>query len=303
MGKKENQRKMEKRENQRKKMEKRENQRKMEKIEKKSKSEKRIEKNYYFRKILKRIRYFGMFLQSIMRDILCGADYLHSRGISHRDLKPRNILVSTTTYDAKIADFGLSKFITFPVRRSVENFGTRWYRAPEVLLGMKITTMRVDMWSIGTIFSEMKEKQALFPGRDHDDQIHVIFATLGTPTKDTWPEVGKSHDFQDLALPHYPENRLDAKTVNMSPTERDFLRLFLQYDAVRRISASDALKLPFLAAAVAPVRVGLANRQLNSGLMRHATSNSSMSCQSQLWAELWTFSFPCDTCALVPCDK
>lgn len=131
-----------------------------------------------------------------MRDILSGADHLHSRGISHRDLKPRNVLISTRTYEAKIADFGLSKFITFPVRRATENFGTRWYRAPEVLLSCKLTTMRVDMWSIGTIFAELKEKTALFPGRDHHDQIHVVFSTLGTPNDDTWPDIDRNHDFQ-----------------------------------------------------------------------------------------------------------
>lgn len=78
-----------------------------------------------------------------MRDILCGTDHLHRRGIAHRDLKPRNILITHSDHRAKIADFGLSKFISLPVRSGVENFGTRWYRAPEVLLGMKTTSMRV----------------------------------------------------------------------------------------------------------------------------------------------------------------
>ncbi|GAU98593.1 hypothetical protein RvY_09720 [Ramazzottius varieornatus] len=185
-------------------------------------------------------------IKSIMRDILTGADYLHARGISHRDLKPRNILLNSA-HRAKIADFGLSKFITFPVRRMAENFGTRWYRAPEILLSWKTTSMRVDMWSIGTIFAELKERVAIFPGRDHQDQIHIVFATLGTPTQESWPEILNHKEFKDLDIPYYPSYRLDVKTPHMTTEERVLLGQFLSYSPCRRPSASEALEFPYFA--------------------------------------------------------
>ncbi|OQV22438.1 Cyclin-dependent kinase A-2 [Hypsibius exemplaris] len=213
-------------------------------------------------------------VKSIMRDILSGADHLHSRGISHRDLKPRNVLVSLKTYEVKIADFGLSKFITFPVRRTSESFGTRWYRSPEVLLGHKTTTMRVDMWSIGTIFAEMKEKASLFPGRDHSDQIHLIFATLGTPTNESWPDIERNREFQAIGHPFYPESRLALKTPHMDTTEREILMMFLEYDPVRRISASDALRLPYFSSIhTAAFRGGLTNRSVNNWVNQPTSPN------------------------------
>ena len=204
-----------------------------------------------------------------MRDILTGADYLHARGISHRDLKPRNILLSTT-HRAKIADFGLSKFITFPVRRITENFGTRWYRAPEILLSWKVTTMRVDMWSIGTIFAELKERVAIFPGRDHHDQIHIVFATLGTPSHETWPDILHHKEYMELDIPYYPSYRLDIKTPHMTTEERALLGKFLSYQPCRRPPASEALLFPYFAPTTPQLNVralthagGLSNRTAN----------------------------------------
>ena len=44
--------------------------------------------------------------------------------------------------------------------------GSRWYRAPEILLGAKTYDMAVDIWGLGCIFSEMLTKHPLFPGND-----------------------------------------------------------------------------------------------------------------------------------------
>ena len=56
---------------------------------------------------------------------------------------------------------------------------TRWYRAPEILLGSTRYTKGVDMWSIGTIFAEMVMKCPLYPGDSEIDELFRIFRALG----------------------------------------------------------------------------------------------------------------------------
>ena len=64
---------------------------------------------------------------------------------------------------------------------------TLWYRAPDVLLGSRNYSTSIDMWSVGCIFAEMTTGKPLFPGKNNDDQLHKIFALLGTPNEQTWP--------------------------------------------------------------------------------------------------------------------
>ncbi len=52
---------------------------------------------------------------------------------------------------------------------------TLWYRAPEILLGMKIYTPPVDIWAVGAIFAEMVNMKALWRGDSEIDQLFKIF--------------------------------------------------------------------------------------------------------------------------------
>ena len=45
-----------------------------------------------------------------------------------------------------------------------EYVATRWYRAPEILLGSKKYTKAIDIWSVGCILGELINKKAVFPG-------------------------------------------------------------------------------------------------------------------------------------------
>lgn len=61
---------------------------------------------------------------------------------------------------------------------------TRYYRAPELLLGLKTYTKAVDMWSVGCIFAEIVRGKTLWRGASGESQLKLIFETLGTPSKE-----------------------------------------------------------------------------------------------------------------------
>ncbi len=106
-----------------------------------------------------------MFLQHFGAQILEAVAYCHSMGVMHRDLKPQNILVSRDG-QLKLADFGLARAISPFSRPLTVEVITRWYRAPEVLLGHKYYDASVDVWSaaciIGGMFAQHKDAHDLF---------------------------------------------------------------------------------------------------------------------------------------------
>lgn len=63
-----------------------------------------------------------------------------------------------------------------------EYVATRWYRAPEILLGSTKYTKAVDMWSVGCILGEMINGKAIFPGVSTMNQIERVLEVIGRPT-------------------------------------------------------------------------------------------------------------------------
>ena len=56
---------------------------------------------------------------------------------------------------------------------------TRWYRAPELLVGDTSYGRAVDIWAIGCLFSEMLTGEPLFPGESDIDQLYLITKCFG----------------------------------------------------------------------------------------------------------------------------
>lgn len=99
--------------------------------------------------------------------------YVHSVGVVHRDLKPSNVLIDADC-KVRLCDFGLARTMyAYGDREPVktEFIATRWYRAPEVMLGSKSYTQKADIWSLGCLIYEMYALKTLFPGKDNIDQI------------------------------------------------------------------------------------------------------------------------------------
>lgn len=65
-----------------------------------------------------------------------------------------------------------------------EYVATRWYRAPEILLGSHYYSKAVDMWSVGCILGEMLLGKAIFSGASTLNQIEKIIELIGRPRPD-----------------------------------------------------------------------------------------------------------------------
>ena len=135
-------------------------------------------------------------VKSYLWQLLQGISHCHAHRVLHRDLKPQNLLIDKNG-NIKLADFGLARSISLPIRTYTHEVVTLWYRAPEILMGSRLYGPAVDIWSIGCIFSEMATKRALFPGDSEIDQLFRIFRTLGTPNENVWPGVSRFPDFKD----------------------------------------------------------------------------------------------------------
>ncbi|KAI5561604.1 hypothetical protein BDE02_16G127900 [Populus trichocarpa] len=182
-------------------------------------------------------------IQSFLFQLCKGVAHCHSHGVLHRDLKPQNLLLDQERGILKIADLGLGRAFTVPLKSYTHEIVTLWYRAPEVLLGSTHYSIAIDMWSVGCIFAEMSRRQALFPGDSELQQLLHIFRLLGTPTEEQWPGVTSLRDWH--VYPKWEPQNLARAVPSLGPQGVDLLSKMLKYDPAERISAKAAMDHPY----------------------------------------------------------
>lgn len=173
--------------------------------------------------------------------ILRGLSYCHKRKVLHRDLKPQNLLINDRG-ELKLADFGLARAKSVPTKTYSNEVVTLWYRPPDVLLGSSEYSTQIDMWGVGCIFYEMAAGRPLFPGSTVEDELHLIFRLLGTPTEENWPGISAIEEFKSYTFPKYKPQMIINHAPRLDSEGIELLLSFLRYESKKRISAEDAMK-------------------------------------------------------------
>ena len=131
--------------------------------------------------LIKKNKFQGFSLALVRKfghSILQCLDALYRNRIIHCDLKPENILLKQPGRSGiKVIDFGSS---CYEHQRVYTYIQSRFYRAPEVILGAKYG-MPIDMWSFGCILAELLTGYPLYPGEDEGDQLACMMEVLGVP--------------------------------------------------------------------------------------------------------------------------
>jgi serine/threonine protein kinase len=213
----------------------------------------------------------GPFLEKSLRNAIyqCfrGIEFCHGHRVLHRDLKPQNVLIDVKNMRLVLADFGLARNYTVPLKAYTHEVVTLWYRAPEVLLGQQRYATPMDIWSLGCILAEMATGQALFPGDSEIDTIFRIFRLLGTPTDEVWPGVTTLRDYKQR-FPRWPDTGLADVRAGVAELARkagcasslgedgiELLGSCLKYNMIDRPSAKSALSHSFFEGAAHAVNL------------------------------------------------
>ncbi|KAJ3301656.1 TFIIH complex serine/threonine-protein kinase subunit kin28 [Blyttiomyces sp. JEL0837] len=157
------------------------------------------------------------------------------------DLKPNNLLIASDG-QLKLADFGLSRDFADTTKPMTSQVVTRWYRAPELILGAQYYGYGVDIWAVGCIFAELMLRTPYLAADTDLGQLQVIFSALGTPSEEDWPGFNDLPDKKNLEFKQYPRTPLKTLFTAAGNDSLDLLERMLIYDPTKRITAADALE-------------------------------------------------------------
>ncbi|KAF8216369.1 kinase-like domain-containing protein [Mycena galopus ATCC 62051] len=184
-------------------------------------------------------------VQYFVYQILRGMKFVHSANVIHRDLKPGNLLVNADC-ELKICDFGLSRGYE-NASHLTEYVATRWYRAPEIMLGFREYDTAIDVWSIGCILAELLSSQPLFKGKDYVDQLKKILDVLGSPEETVLQKIASEK--ARTYVRSLPISKKKAFTKILPAADLQSIELLshmLTFDPDQRFTVAEALEHPWL---------------------------------------------------------
>lgn len=209
----------------------------------------------------------GLSLESavftVAKQCLAALEFVHKCGLIHCDIKPENILIAAINpLRVKLIDFGSSCFVTDRMSSYIQS---RFYRAPEVVLGLPFST-RIDLWSLGCVLTELLTGQVLFECADAHELLAMIISALGPIPRHMASNARYASKFFLGDVLHRPPEDVDYETASVvsllypkqsslsvrlprstSAEMRRLLERLLKVDPALRPSAEDLLRSEFTA--------------------------------------------------------
>uniref|UniRef100_A0A8C6PWG6 Cyclin-dependent kinase 20 n=1 Tax=Nothobranchius furzeri TaxID=105023 RepID=A0A8C6PWG6_NOTFU len=98
--------------------------------------------------------------------------------------------------------------------------------------------------AVGCIFGELLNSSPLFPGENDIEQLCCVLRVLGTPTRDSWPEIAELPDYNKITFKENPAIPLEEIVPDTPPQAIDLLYRFLVYPSRQRCSSSSIFLHP-----------------------------------------------------------
>ncbi|KAF8419438.1 kinase-like domain-containing protein [Tirmania nivea] len=193
-------------------------------------------------------------MKSWMLMALRGVWWCHHNHVLHRDIKPNNLLISSTGV-LKLGDFGLARSLSDPYRPMTHNVITRWYRPPELLFGARFYSTAVDIWSLGCVLAELLLRVPFIAGNSDVHQVELICNVLGTPNEENWPGVTSLPGYAVPSNnPGQPPGFWETMFGHSGHEGVRLLKSMMELDPRKRVSAKSALEDPWFRIEPRPTR-------------------------------------------------
>lgn len=169
--------------------------------------------------------------------------FMHNQGVLHRDIKPQNVLIDSSTNRVYICDFGSAKKFNGE-EQNVAYICSRYYRAPELIFGNTDYDSSIDIWSFGCVLAEMFLGKPIFQGETTVDQLLQIIKILGTPNNDQLQYLNKNNTMNY----QFPTVRPYTISKIMSGKSKELISLLQKiftYEPHNRFSALEIMAHPF----------------------------------------------------------
>jgi calcium/calmodulin-dependent protein kinase (CaM kinase) II/calcium/calmodulin-dependent protein kinase I len=204
-----------------------------------------------FERIVQKTQYTELDGRQLASGLLKAVEYIHSRRVAHRDLKPQNLLLETTENDSiiKVSDFSFSRRVHTP-KSLFTRCGTPTYVAPEILKNHPHDEIS-DMWSVGVI---------------------IFVALVGYPP---FIEEDQRVLFRKIRLGEYCF--FDEDWAGISRESRELISKLIVVDPDQRLTAEQALDHKWFTG----VDMKLSNRDISSSLKKLRVSMGTLDNENQ----------------------
>lgn len=218
------------------------------------------------------IDYTQSEVKCLLKQLLNGLSYLHSKYIIHRDIKPNNLLLKSDG-TLKICDFGQSRFENKGHNNYTPQCTTLYYRAPEMLLDLKKYNVSIDNWAVGCIVCELFLKKPLFKMANSKNSngylngetnlLNRMIELLGSPI-DSWKDFQSIFKKSQIHIKGKNVKKYNKKNnknnlymllrnINLTRNGYDFIKSFLCFDPNLRMKSKNGINHEWFKEAPLPI--------------------------------------------------